>query len=384
LARERAAEGTNGTEAFERHWWLALGVFRWATLAYAVVVFAGSLEDYSRPGAAGVVLAAMAVWTLLANMLYRAPGRRRWPLLGVDLAVALAAILSTGFVQSPAALASGSPTLPVIWVAAPVMAWALVHGWWAAIPASALICATLIAVHGEVTGSMLHNVVLLLLSGCLVGFVAALAREAEARLAQAMAVQAAAAERDRLARVVHDGVLQVLGLVARRGSGVDPELAGLAADQEAALRALVAGGPLSAPVSGPDDVDGAAALAALAEGNISVSGPLDPVLLPARTSAELVAAVRATLDNVSRHAGPDARAFVLVEELDEHVEVTVRDDGPGFPEGRLAEARAQGRLGVEQSIVGRVAALGGTATVDSTPGDGVRVVLRVPRPGAGA
>ena len=62
----------------------------------------------------------------------------------------------------------------------------------------------------------------------------------------------------------------------------------------------------------------------------------------------------------------------------------MRDDGPGFAEGRLAEARAQGRLGVAQSIVGRVAAVGGTATYDSTPGDGVRVVLRVPLGGATA
>ena len=245
------------------------------------------------------------------------------------------------------------------------MAWALVYGWWAAIPPSALICATLIAVRGGVTASLLHNVVLLLLSGCLVGYMAALAREAEAQLAHAMALRAAAAERERLARVVHDGVLQVLGLVARQGLAPIRSSPGSPPTRRPPFGPSSLAAPRRPPCPSRRHVDGGAALAALADGNVSVSGPLDPVLLPGHTSAELVAAVRAALDNVARHAGPDAHAYVLVEELDGHVEVTVRDDGPGFPDGRLAEARAQGRLGVAQSIIGRITALGGTAA--STP-----------------
>ncbi len=45
--------------------------------------------------------------------------------------------------------------------------------------------------------------------------------------------------------------------------------------------------------------------------------------------------------------------------------VTVRDEGPGIPADRLAQAVDQGRLGVSQSIVGRLAELGGTAAVES-------------------
>ena len=55
---------------------------------------------------------------------------------------------------------------------------------------------------------------------------------------------AAAEERQRLARVVHDGVLQVLALVQRRGPdlGADgAELGRLAGEQESRLRALVQG-----------------------------------------------------------------------------------------------------------------------------------------------
>ena len=59
----------------------------------------------------------------------------------------------------------------------------------------------------------------------------------------------AAAERARLARVVHDGVLQVLALVQRRGAeigGEATELARLAGEQEAALRTLIRAAGLGA------------------------------------------------------------------------------------------------------------------------------------------
>jgi signal transduction histidine kinase len=66
---------------------------------------------------------------------------------------------------------------------------------------------------------------------------------------------------------------------------------------------------------------------------------------------------------VERHVGPDARAWVLLEGWPDRVEISVRDEGPGIPEGRLETAEAEGRLGVSQSIRGRVTDLGGTATL---------------------
>ena len=47
---------------------------------------------------------------------------------------------------------------------------------------------------------------------------------------------------------------------------------------------------------------------------------------------------------MARHAG--GRAWVLVEDEGETVTVSIRDEGPGIPDGRLDEAAAQGRLGV--------------------------------------
>jgi len=69
-----------------------------------------------------------------------------------------------------------------------------------------------------------------------------------------------------------------------------------------------------------------------------------------------------------------------VDDEGEAVTVTVRDDGPGIPPGRLALAAADGRLGVSQAICGRMRDLGGSAQVTSTPGTGTEVRLRLPRP----
>jgi signal transduction histidine kinase len=70
---------------------------------------------------------------------------------------------------------------------------------------------------------------------------------------------------------------------------------------------------------------------------------------------------------------------VVIEDEPDAVLVTVRDDGPGLPPGRLEEAATAGRLGVVQSIRGRIRALGGTVTVSSVEGEGTEVELHVPR-----
>jgi signal transduction histidine kinase len=70
---------------------------------------------------------------------------------------------------------------------------------------------------------------------------------------------------------------------------------------------------------------------------------------------------------------------VLVEQLPGQVLVSVRDEGPGLQPGRLAEAEAEGRLGVSGSIRGRMADLGGAAELRSSPGAGTEWELVLPR-----
>ena len=112
---------------------------------------------------------------------------------------------------------------------------------------------------------------------------------------------------------------------------------------------------------------------------VTVSCPATAVLLPEEKAEALAGAAAAALDNVRRHAGPDARAWVLVEDEGAHVQLSVRDNGSGFAVTRLTEAAADGRLGVPQSIVGRLRAVGGRASVTSSPGQGTEVELLVAR-----
>ena len=83
--------------------------------------------------------------------------------------------------------------------------------------------------------------------------------------------------------------------------------------------------------------------------------------LDSAKAQEVVAAVEAALDNVRKHAGPQAQAWVVVDDLGADVVVTVRDDGPGVSQERIAEAAQNGRLGVSSSIKGRIEDLGGRA-----------------------
>ena len=124
-------------------------------------------------------------------------------------------------------------------------------------------------------------------------------------------------------------------------------------------------------------------LAPYASSRVTLAAPGTPVLLEPAAAAELAAAVGAALDNVRTHAGEQAHAWILVEDEVDAVLVSVRDDGPGIAEGRLAAAEVEGRLGVAQSIRGRLRDLGGSAELVSVPGQGAEVELRLPKPRPG-
>ncbi len=207
-----------------------------------------------------------------------------------------------------------------------------------------------------------------------------------------MELEAATRERERLARRIHDSVLQVLAMVQRRGGelgGEAAELGRLAGEQEAALRSLIGSRPRvheaaassGAAAAGGAEVDLRSLLTGHASPSVTVSTPATEVPLPAHAAREVEAAVAAALDNVRRHCGPGARAWVLLEDGPAGVTVSVRDDGPGIPAGRLEEAAAAGRLGVAQSIRGRVADLGGDVVIVTGEGEGTEIEMTVPRPG---
>jgi signal transduction histidine kinase len=98
---------------------------------------------------------------------------------------------------------------------------------------------------------------------------------------------------------------------------------------------------------------------------------VDAALPPERRKA-LREATGAALRNAARHAGVHD-AEVTVETRDGGVAVTTHDSGAGFDLDR-----GRPGFGIGASIVDRMAEVGGTATIESRPGAGTRVILWVP------
>ncbi len=383
----------------EQPLWRALAGYRVLTMLYAVGFFATAYDGFQRPWLAVAYYCVLSVWTLasLPWVANAASCTKRF--LAADLTVALTGILITPLADTHERIQSGGPTLPSIWTAGSVLAFAIKGGWrWAAF-ASTLVAAANLVERGTPARDTVHNVILVWVASIAIGYVVEVARASERTLARALEIEAATRERERLARDIHDSVLQVLAMVQRRGAvlgGEAGELGRMAGEQEVALRALVSAGLVPEPgapgtvvhaagesapdaLDAPDPVDLRTLLVPYATSTITLSEPGAPVPLARASAKELAAAVGAALDNVRKHAGDGARAWILVEDEPDSVVVTVRDDGPGIPEGRLAQAEGEGRLGVAQSIRGRLRDLGGDAELISVPGQGTEVELKVPK-----
>ncbi len=363
----------------------ALAVLRVVLLLNTLALGWFRRDSLVHPVAAIAVLAVVAVWTAVALWAYAVPSRRLAPLLVLDLALAGAAILLSPAIKS----APMQSTLPGFWVLGVVLAWAIVWRWQGGLVAALVVnaCDVLARVHIDQTNY--GNIFLLMIGGPVVGFLTGLLTDMARARDRAERAAAAAEERVRLARAVHDGVLQVLALVQRRGTeigGATADLGRLAGEQEVALRSLVQAEHAAGSTGtggGPGDLvtDLGVVLTALGarpSPRTSVSVPGEAVLVPGWVAEEVVSLVRACLHNVSDHVGEQEQAWVLLEDLGAEVVVSVRDDGPGIAAERLDEAVAAGRLGVSESIRGRARDLGGTATLTTAPGRGTEWEFTIP------
>ncbi len=272
--------------------WRVLAVFRALALVYAVALYGAEQDGYRHRTSAWLLLALMAAWSLAVTLAYRRGRRPSWRWVGPDLAVAVAAILASRVLDSPAHIASGSPTLPVVWSAAPVLAFAIRGGWAAGLGAAVAVGVADVLHRQGLSATTLTNVVLLVVGGALVGYVVPVARRGEVALAQAEAAQAATRERERLSRDIHDGVLQVLALIHRRGAALGGPAAELASS----------GRPSRSTPCGPSSPATRDRLAGRHWSTCSVSlppsngkasrcrPPAGPVDLPAATAGALAAA----------------------------------------------------------------------------------------------
>lgn len=363
--------------------WRAAQVFRLLSCIYATGFQVAINPDLRRPALGWVLFAVLIAWSAACSVAYlRGFGRTRaWVL--AELVVAVLLMGSNTIVTSPHWAAENQTWPTTLWASNPTISAAIQFGPVGGMAAGAAVMATNFAVKNYFALNLGHNatVIVELAIGMAIGMAAQTARRAHAELQRAARLAAAVQERDRLSREVHDGAIQVLALVAKKGheiGGPTADLADLASEQERALRRWLACSDVD-PGADAATVDLRTLLRCHESDRVSMSLPGTAVPLARSTATELDAAVGNALDNVRAHAGPDAHAFVLLEDLGDSVLVSVRDDGVGIPAGRLEEAAGQGRLGVSHSIVGRLTSLGGSARLRSDPGEGTEWELCVPR-----
>lgn len=362
--------------------WRAAQVFRLLSCIYALGFQIAINPDLERPAVGWLLFAALIGWSVACAVAYlRGFGRRpAWVLAEIVVVVAL--MLSTEFVASDQWATDNQSWPTTLWATNATISAAVLSGPIPGMAAGLMVMAAAATLKGYVNFDLGRNatIVIELAVGLAVGMAALTARRAHADLERATRLAASQQERERLSRQVHDGAIQVLALVSRRGreiGGEAAELAELAGEQERALRRLVSSSDAEPRVGAMSDIG--ALLRGRASDRVSVSVPAEPVLLDANVADELYAAAVNALDNVTAHAGPDARAYVLLEDLGDSVAVSIRDDGIGITEGRLEEAVAEGRVGVAKSIVGRMNWLGGCAKLNTGPGSGTEWELTVPR-----
>ncbi|MEP7040756.1 MAG: PspC domain-containing protein [Chloroflexota bacterium] len=181
--------------------------------------------------------------------------------------------------------------------------------------------------------------------------------------------------RAEMAAHLHDSVLQTLALIQR--SPEQREMVTLARTQERELRAWLYGrAPALAGARLRDAIDAMAGRVERdqhAKVEAIVVGDAD---LDERARALVSAVGEATL-NAARHSG-STEVSVYVEVEDDAISAYVRDHGTGFdPDGVAVDRR-----GIADSIVGRMERHGGSAVVNSRPGAGTEIVMRLPRKAA--
>lgn len=189
---------------------------------------------------------------------------------------------------------------------------------------------------------------------------------------------AAEAERADIAAHLHDSVLQTLAMIQKQKA--DPAaVERLARSQERQLRSWLYRQNAAEPGTLKDQV-----LAIAAELEELHSLPVEVVTVgdSRRTDHQpLVAAVREAILNALQHAGP---ASVYIESTETEDAVFIRDRGDGFTLDGIAEDR----LGVRESIIGRMDRAGGSARIRSSErGTEVQLfmpVSAVPEPRAGS
>ncbi|MET9272053.1 sensor histidine kinase [Kribbella sp. NPDC003557] len=213
-------------------------------------------------------------------------------------------------------------------------------------------------------------------------------------LATAQHAAGVAAERERLAREIHDTLAQGLSSIqlllraAERSLPADPQNASeyvdqarrAAADNLAEVRRFVA-------ALAPPSLEGASLAGALERlcattatrhhlaARFRVEG--DAVPLPTALEVALLRVAQSALANVVRHAGASV-ADVTLSFSGGQVVLGIADDGRGFDPDELTDRAPDGGGFGLPAMRSRLQELGGSLTISSVPGNGTRVLAALP------
>lgn len=360
-----------------------LSMTRFLLAVHAILFNLMRGDAIRHPWLVGGVGLVMLVWT---SVCWWSSSREVEPkgwFHAVDLALTTGLVLASVWLLDPATYMRGYIPATVYWhVCAPLSISVARGARWGLAAAAAVGAATIVlapSLEPRAWSGAFAVCVIVWGVGQLVGLLRSTIRERDATVARAIAL----AERDRVARIVHDGALQVLSMVEREGPALGPtgmRLSRMARNQETRLRAILQDRTVDIGVVDDQEalVDLVPMLDAQSSDRVTVSTMAGQVLMPRRRAIELMAAVNQALHNAQRHAGPEARVWVLVEEMDGEVTISVRDNGVGMDRENVANALSSDRMGMRASIRGRVVDLGGSATLKSDPGRGVEWELKVP------
>lgn len=239
----------------------------------------------------------------------------------------------------------------------------------------------------EVAGALQDAGYLFLFGGSIIGMINLVRRGADkADLANSIAIASAIdqartdaieSERQRLDALIHDRVLNTLLLAAKAKNSTERRSAAALATQAISSLREAMLEPRSIPSVTPLGLFRALRRAALQllpqiEVRILAGGSEE---IPAAEARAMTEATLQAIDNAARHSGADKFELTLDSPETGAIQILVSDNGVGFRPDRIP----RDRIGIRTSVLGRLRAIGGSASIDSQPGAGTRVMLRWPK-----
>ncbi len=386
-----------------RHWWdVAVGGLAgvMAVICFAVETPAGLFDIVAAVASLGLVLAAyLAFARPVVSKSGAVPGDRRWRAIGFVAVTAIA--LGIGVAAFPDLAILQCVAYPLAWLVVPGRPW----------PVVASACLALAVFAGFVVGfdfatqGWVQGVIVAVLSftfaiglGLWITSIEEYGQERNRLVAELTAAQAqvevlsrergAVAERERLARDIHDTLAQTLaGLVMlaeragvqARGGRTEAATATIATVEQVAREALGEARSLVARTAAvPGETAFDAALERFverfrAEAGLTIDLELThtAAVVDRETQVVLLRCLQEILANVRKHAAATL-VLVRVTVTDEATRLFVRDDGRGF-DSRAARTG----FGID-GMTERVALAGGTLEVSSAVGAGTQVQVDLP------